>query len=154
MQTLSQETWSKILSLACFYGWQPLGTLPPYLFNLRTQTNGPKDNWDGDYLRHEGQVVQAEDAYALASALRASLDDIPDVNPERELSPEEDDLPDWLSPAEKNMIRKGLEDHQEGYEGYDETPMEILPFEYFAGDAKQNLTEFIRFCRLGEFVIS
>lgn len=154
IQTLSRETWSKILSLARFYGWQPLGTLPPYLYNLRAPTNGLKGGWDGNYVRHEGQVVQAEDAYALATALRASLDDIPDVNPERELSPEEDDLPEWLSPAEKNLIRKGLEDHPEEYEDHDETPLDILPFEYFAGDAKQNLTEFIRFCKLGEFVIS
>lgn len=148
LQTLSGETWSRILSLAQFYGWQPMGTLPPYLHNLRrpTDARGGVNGWDGTYLRNEGQVVQAEDAFALALALQVALDDIPDVNPERELSME-DDLPEWLSPAEKALIRDGLEEHEE-------MPLGILPFEYFAGDGKQNLTEFILFCMLGEFVIS
>jgi hypothetical protein len=148
LQTLSKETWSRILSLARFYGWQPMGTLPPFIHNLRkpTYTDGANGPWDGTYLRNEGQVVQGEDALALAIALHASLDDIPDVNPERALATEDDDLPEWLSPAEKAMIRDRLED-------LEETPLGILPFEYFAGAGKQNLTEFIRFCMLGEFVI-
>jgi hypothetical protein len=29
----------------------------------------------------------------------------------------------------------------------------ITPFEYFAGDGKRQLTDFIRFCRLGSFLI-
>jgi hypothetical protein len=148
LQTLSKETWSRILSLARFYGWQPMGTLPPFIHNLRkpSYTDGANGAWDGTYLRNEGQVVRAEDAAALASSLQTSLDDIPDVNPDRELTME-DDLPEWLSPAEKTIIRDGLEEHEE-------TPLGILPFEYFAGDGKQNLLDFIRFCMLGEFVIS
>jgi hypothetical protein len=152
LQRLSKETWSRILSLAQFYGWQPMGTLPPFIHNLRKPINGGGANggWDGTYLRNEGQVVQAEDALALADALRQALDDIPDVNPDRELTLE-DDLPDWLSPEEKGLLRKGLRDHGDGQE---EFPLGILPFEYFAGDGKQNLLDFIRFCQLGEFVIS
>ena len=148
LQKLSKETWSRILSLARFYGWQPMGTLPPFIHNLRkpTYTDGANGAWDGTYLRNEGQIVRDEDALALAIALRMSLDDIPDVNPERELTTE-DDLPEWLSPAEKAMIRDGLEEHEEIQLG-------ILPFEYFAGDGKQNLIDFIHFCMLGEFVIS
>jgi hypothetical protein len=152
LQRLSKETWSRILSLARFYGWQPLGTLPPFIHNLRKPINGGGANsaWDGTYLRNEGQVVQTEDALALADALLRSLDDIPDVNPDRELSLE-DDLPDWLSPEEKALVRKGLQEHHEEPE---EISLGILPFEYFAGDGKQNLVDFIRFCQLGEFVIS
>lgn len=101
--------------------------------------------WDGNYLRNEGQTVRAEDALLLAMALEMSLDDIPDENLERGTAPQ-DDQPDWLSPAEKAMIRDGLGD-------YGENPLGILPFEYFAGEGKQNLAEFIRFCTLGEFVI-
>jgi len=82
----------------------------------------------------------------MAIALHMSLDDIPDVNPERDLTME-DDLPEWLSPAEKAMIRDGLKDHEQ-------TSLGILPFEFFAGDGKQNLVDFIHFCMLGEFVIS
>lgn len=29
----------------------------------------------------------------------------------------------------------------------------IMPFEYFAGDEKQQLVDFIKFCRLGSFLI-
>ena len=45
------------------------------------------------------------------------------------------------------MIRDNAQKHEE-------IPLGILPFEYFAGDGKRNLIEFIRFCKLGEFVIS
>ena len=136
-----------MLSLARFYGWQPMGTLPPQTHNLRkpSYANGGNNTWDGTYLRNEGQIVRAEDALLLAMALELSLDDIPDVNPERG-SASDDDLPEWMSPAEKAMIRNGLEDSEQKALG-------ILPFEYFAGDGKQNLAEFIRFCTLGEFVI-
>jgi len=149
-QKLSRESWSKILSLARFYGWQPMGTLPPFIHNLRKPAyeEGTNKAWDGTYLRTEGQIVREEDALALAIALQMSLDDIPDENPERDLK--EDDLPEWLSPDEKAKIRKGLEDHLEE----EDIPLGILPFEYFAGDGKQNLIEFIHFCMLGEFVIS
>ena len=145
LQTLSRETWSRILSLARFYGWEPMGTLPPYLHNLRKPSYA-EHMWDGTYLRNEGQVVQANDAMGLAIALQQSLDDIPDENPDRNLGTN-DDLPDWLSPAEKAMIRDNAQKHEE-------IPLGILPFEYFAGDGKRNLIEFIRFCKLGEFVIS
>ena len=147
LQTLSKETWSRILSLARFYGWQPMGTLPPQTHHLRKPAyeTGGRNSWDGTYLRSEGQIVRAEDALLLARALERALDDIPDVNPERGGSVEEE-MPDWLSPAEKAMIRSGLDDP-------DQTALGILPFEYFAGDGKQNLGEFIRFCALGEFVI-
>jgi hypothetical protein len=135
LQTLSRETWSRMLSLARFYGWQPMGTLPPQTHNLRKPAyeSGGNNSWDGTYLRNEGQIVRAEDALLLAMALELSLDDVPDVNPERDGASTED-LPEWLSPAEKSSLG-------------------ILPFEYFAGDGKQNLAEFIRFCTLGEFVI-
>lgn len=90
--------------------------------------------------------MRAEDAFALAAALEMSLDDIPDVNPERG-GASEDDLPDWLSPIEQAILRAGLDE-------YEDITLGILPFEYFAGDGKENLAEFIRFCALGEFVIS
>jgi len=157
LQTLSKATWSKILSLAMFYGWQPMGTLPPFIQDLRTPAygDGKQGAWDGTYLRVEGQTVREQDALALAIALRLSLDDVPDVNPERDLGLEHD-LPEWLSPAEQAQIRDGLEnkDFQDHLAKHEEIPLGILPFEYFAGAGKQNLVAFIHFCMLGEFVIS
>ena len=144
----SRESLGMILHLARFYGWQPLGTRPPLLHLLRDLS---LEDWDGTYLRNEGQVVEAEDALSMAVALEMALDDIPDVNLEVEqgLEPlaEEDDQPEWLSPAEKAMVQAGLEDQQFELVG-------VLPFEFFAGDEKQHLAEFISFCRLGGFTIT
>ena len=144
MQKLSKESWSRILSLGRFYGWQPMGTLPPYVQNLRKPAYEAENVWDGNYFRNEGQIVRAEDALLLAMALELSLDDIPDENLER--GAPQDDLPEWLSPAERTMIHDGLDDQGD-------KPLGILSFEYFAGEGKQNLAEFIRFCTLGEFII-
>ena len=124
-----------------------MGTLPPLIHNLRRSAHG---DWDGTYLRAEGQTVRSEDALTLAIALRMALDDIPDVNPERDLTLE-DDLPEWFSPAEKALLRDGLEEHHDEQE---EISLGILPFEFFAGDAKPSLVDIIHFCMLGEFIIS
>ena len=146
LQNLSWDAWSRVLSLGIFYGWKPLGTLPPFIHNLR---GAPQETWDGTYVRAEGQTVQAQDALMLAIALRLGLDDIPDVNPDRDLMLE-DDLPDWLSPTEKALMEDGLEE----LDIEEQEPLGVLPFEFFAGDAKQNLVDIIHFCMLGEFVIS
>jgi len=103
-----------------------MGTLPPSRIELYGME--PED-WDGVYLTNDGQTVTAEDAWALAVALEKSLDDIPDFNIELgrgAKSRKKDDQPD-------------LKD--------------MHPFEYFAGDEKQHLIEFIKFCRLGSFII-
>ena len=141
----SRQFWAKALELVGFYGWQPMGThqTPTHDF-CKLDTD-----WNGTYLTNDGQIVKAEDAMSLAAALERSLDDIPDVNIEMDWSSQfciEDDLPEWLSPAERALIEEGLQD------GLLDT-MGIHPFEYFAGDEKRHLTQFIRFCRLGSFKI-
>jgi len=100
-------------------------------------------------IANDGQVVSAEDAHSLACALEKSLDDIPDMGVEMDWNPKfwlEDDLPDWLSPLEKEMIEDGLDEHSMGW-------VELRPFEFFAGSEKERLIRFIRFCRLGSFTI-
>jgi hypothetical protein len=116
---ISKQSWVKILSLARFYGWQPMGTRPPSP-SLYGPLGLEDEVWGETYLRNDGQTVIAEDALSLAMALEKSLDDIPDFNIE--------------------IDRKS-----------DLT--EILPFEYFAGDEKHHLVDFIKFCRLGSFMI-
>ena len=144
-RTFSRQFWSKALELAGLYGWKPLGTRPPShvdFYELGAE-------WDGRYLTNDGQTVNAEDARALAAALERSLDDIPDENPPidwNSIVQQEDDLPEWLSPEEREVIEEGLQDGL----------LDILgtsPLEYFAGDEKRHLKEFIRFCRLGSFEI-
>lgn len=115
-QKFHRESWTRILSLAMFYGWQPMGTRVPSM----TEIHGfDTESWDGTYLTNDGQIVVTEDALALGIALEQSLDDIPDFN-----------LEDY--PLDLNRVN---------------------PFEYFAGDEKQRLTDFVKFCRLGSFLI-
>ena len=115
-QKFSKESWTKLLSLGMFYGWQPLGTRVPSI----TEIHGfDVDDWDGTYLTNDGQIVVAEDAFSLGTTLEKSLDDIPDFN-----------LNYYLLDLTRDT-----------------------PFEYFAGDEKTQLEEFIRFCRLGSFLI-
>jgi hypothetical protein len=115
-QKFNREAWTKVLSLAIFYGWQPMGTRVPSM----TEIHGfDAEYWDGTYLTNDGQIVVTEDARSLAIALEKSLDDIPDFNLE-------------YYPLDLNRI---------------------TPFEYFAGDEKGQLVDFIKFCRLGSFLI-
>jgi hypothetical protein len=115
-QKFSSESWTKLLSLGLFYGWQPMGTRVPSM----TEIHGfHTEAWDGTYLTNDGQIVVTEDALALGIALEKSLDDIPDFNLE-------------MYPLDLNKIN---------------------PFEYFAGDEKRHLADFIKFCRLGSFLI-
>ena len=141
----SRQVWVKALELACSQGWMPLGTAPPYMHRFfETEAD-----WSGTYLTNDGQIVTAEDARALASALERSLDKIPDVAPGIAWDPalwQEDDLPEWLSPEERAIIEETLQDGL--------LDMLIVdPLDFFAGDEKPCLKQMIRFCRLGSFEI-
>ena len=141
-----REAWAKVLSLAMLYGWRPMGTHPP----SRIEVWGlDAEDWDGTYLTNGGQTVIAEDALSLSIALEKSLDDIPDFNIELDRVPKsqkEDELPEWLLPDEGVIIEEGSKDQLL------DLP-EIHPFEYFAGDEKRHLVDFIKFCQLGSFTI-
>jgi hypothetical protein len=144
-RTFSRQFWAKALELAQLYGWQPKGTRPPSHLDFYELCA----EWDGRYLTNDGQTVKAEDARLLATALERSLDDLPNENLPTDwnaMVQPEDDLPEWLSPDEREFIEEEL---QGGL-------LDILgtnPLEYFAGDEKRHLKEFIRFCRLGSFEI-
>ena len=115
-QKFTRESWTRLLSLAVFYGWQPMGTRVPSI----TEIHGfDAESWDGTYLTNDGQIVVKEDALSLAVALEQSLDDIPDFS----------------------------------LEYYPLDLSQINPFEYFAGEEKHRLKDFIKFCRLGSFLI-
>ena len=115
-QKFSKESWTRILSLGMFYGWQPMGTRVPSI----TELHGLNfEDWDGTYLTNDGQIVVTEDSFRLGMALEKSLDDIPDFN----------------------------------LEVYPPDLSKVTPFEYFAGDEKRHLADFIKFCRLGSFII-
>ena len=145
-RTFSKQFWAKALELAQIYGWKPLGTRPPSdiaFYDLCAE-------WDGRYLTNDGQTVKAEDARLLAAALERALNDVPDEKISTDWNSVlewEDDLPEWLSPEERDFIEEELQDGL----------LDILgtnPLVYFAGREKQHLKEFIRFCRLGSFEIN
>lgn len=141
----NQPFLAKALELAEIYGWQPLGTQPPSGHDFR-ELNA---EWDGNYLTNDGQIIRAQDALSLANAVEKALDDIPDsrVNMDWNLKFRvEDDLPEWLSPSEKEMIEDGLENELLDVIG-------IHPLEFFAGAEKYQLKQFMRFCRLGSFIV-
>lgn len=141
----SRQFLTKALELAGIYGWQPMGTQPPSERDFR-ELNA---EWDGNYLTNDGQIVKPKDAFSLAAALETSLNDISESKTEMNWNAKfwvEDDLPDWLSPEEKETIDDGLENEQFEI-------LEIHPLEFFAGAEKYHLKQFIRFCRLGSFVI-
>jgi len=104
----SRQFWGKALELAQSYGWRPLGTCPPGPPGLRA----PQAVWTGTYLTKGGQTVLTKEALSVANALAKALDDIPDTGVEMDWNLSfwiEDDLPDWLSPDEKEMIEDGLQ---------------------------------------------
>src|SRR4051794_18090409 len=65
---LSAGWWSFYLTLAEKCGWTPKGTgKPDHL--------GEKDEWHGAYEWNDGQIVDEEDAKALAQALERAITD-------------------------------------------------------------------------------
>jgi hypothetical protein len=142
----SREFFEKALELAQVYGWRPLGTRlirTPDEYHLRML-------WNGAYLTNDGQTVLAEDALGLAQALQRALDDVPNESTAMDWNlnrwREDDDLPEWFSPAERVQVEEGLM-------AYAPAGMELHPFEFFAGAEKPYLVELIRFCKLGSFRI-
>jgi hypothetical protein len=144
-RTFSRQFWAKALELAGKYGWKPLGTRPPPHIDFSKL----EAEWDGRYATNDGQTVKAEDAFSLAAALERSLNDISDDNIPIDWNSvlrQDNDLPEWLSPEEQAIVEEGLQDGLLDIMG-------MSPLEYFAGDEKRHLKEFIRFCRLGSFEI-
>lgn len=141
--TFSRPFFTKALELGELYGWQPRRTQPPANLDYCESNAG----WHGLYLTNDGQKVAASDAKWLAVTLEKALIDISETNPVIDWDPKlwiDDDLPEWLSPEEKEMMEDELQDGL----------LDILavhPLDYFAGDEKQYLTKFIRFCSLGSF---
>ena len=140
----SQEFVGQALELARRHGWRPRGTRPPESFNAYAL----QADWFGWYLTNDGQMVTAADAQALADALECSLQDIPDEDVKMDWSPQlwVDDLPEWLAPHERELVEDGLQQHAL-------VVMEQNPYEFFAGAEKQYLMRFMRFCRMGSFVV-
>jgi hypothetical protein len=68
---MSNRVWHYIRQLAMRHNWEPAGTV---------YSSGLDEPWCGAYDSNDGQVVTAEDAWALAMALKQGYADIPVPN--------------------------------------------------------------------------
>jgi len=116
--------WSRVLELAHYFGWQPMGTtlrdftvrVPDGLDISNEQyIRETVERWDGEYCANEWQLVEEEDALNLAFALMIAVKVLPD---------EDDD----------SKIVQSI-DHWSGK------------------DNKKILKDFIKYCMGGEFDI-
>ena len=62
--------WSDILTIAFENGWEPMGTISPYVEEGILEP----DDWDGNYCSNDFQLVCEDDALAIAAALERALE--------------------------------------------------------------------------------
>ena len=67
---LNNQTWYSILELAEDYGWNPLGTVLPGVFELARLFSGDPSEWYGDYWSSGERLVLLEDALNMGDALQ------------------------------------------------------------------------------------
>jgi hypothetical protein len=138
-----------MLELAYGYGWKLAGTEPGQWVDRLTGELGEQmypnpDEWDGSYFGNCFQWVTDEDAAHIADALEQALDDIPDFDTDEkwvEYGPT--NLP--TSPVERSLVEEGF-----AVSGPNES---LSPPEFFSGEDKQKVREFIAYCRAGAFCI-
>jgi hypothetical protein len=119
--------WTKLVQLGVKYGWLPSGTV----LILENHSDRKFDEeWCGDYLSNSGQWVLATDAVAWADSLTKALDEIPDI----------------ATCDKQTTIIMG--------DYAIKVSNEKLAFsDFFSGETKISLKEFISFCRKGSFII-
>lgn len=142
----SVYAWPKLLTLARSYGWEPEGT--SIIFGFDECFVEDSADREKSYLLMDGQTVSAKDAAALANALENALDDIPDFQSGelvRIVKPGDDPGPGLLGTFASIVNEMGGE--------IITTNRDLLPFEYFSGQEKQKLINFIALCRNGAFSI-
>ena len=141
-----------VLDLAEVNGWEPEGTSQPPWWNDPEMSGKNQGEWEGRYLSNEGQSVSETDALKLADALEKSLDDIPD----------HDDLPDKLirlKPGDDTVQGRtsfeGFIDKHFFDQGFELITANVGQgvLQYFGGSQKNQLVDFIKFCRKGGFSI-
>jgi hypothetical protein len=144
----SITSWGHVLQLAHDHGWEPAGTEPPMITvyepdgtvdeeGTRLHREAEED-WDGGYFWNSYQSVIDEDAANIADALERALDDVPDQpTVGMEAASRTHDLP-----GVGKIAVVGSE--QSEY---------LTPLDWFSGEGKQQIREFIAYCRVGGFSI-
>lgn len=66
--SLGYHTWTRAYAFAIEGGWEPCGTLPPDSISVEARAR-----WEGRYDSNDGQIITADDASNMATALKMSL---------------------------------------------------------------------------------
>ncbi len=98
--------------------------------------------WYGGYVANAGQWVSAADARAWADALENALDDVPNHDA-RILKPQAYPMPIAVARLFRDLTGGGLPDPGQ----------HINALEWFSGTRKQELRDFIAYCRRGGFAV-
>ena len=141
----NQISWARLLTLAEMYAWEPSGTTKPYDWDDSTTTENPLPAWDGSYDNNGWQFVEPEDARAMGDALEKALDDIPDHDgPDKIITYRKGEKTGVLPiDALISVLGSGIAGPN----------YKLNLFEFFAGEGKDRLREFIQFCKQDGFVI-
>jgi hypothetical protein len=134
--TFNNRTYGMLMKLAFDAGWKPMGCMEP-------------EGWTGvdgegkaikflsmDYFGGRGQRVRQEDAEAIATALEAAMDDIPQFDALGFKVQSEIRLPGQEQTI--RQLRPGAK---------------VNPFEYFSGRGREAVSAFAEFCREGSYSI-
>jgi hypothetical protein len=116
--SVNVTAWGMLLKLSERFGWKPAGTESP----------AGVDEWGGNYIGRDGQLVTDKDATALAMALERALDDIPEQ------------AATGTRVTSKGGIKNGAD---------------VSPIEYFSDrKRKKAIRDFIAFCKISGFTIN
>ncbi len=118
-------------------GWRPSGTLAPAGWKPRRRKDGTPGKWPRmNYFSRLGQTVTETDAAAMADVLEAILPDVPEHDAFGHKVNQVIDLP----------YRRAVRLPRPG--------VRYNAFEFFSGENRGLLTEFVKLCRAGEFQIT
>lgn len=127
--TTSQQAWQKLCLLALMGGWKPEGTHNRYQIFEGGVLIKDGETRNGSYFFNEGRSVSDNDAENIADALKQVLPDIP----------------------RHDARNHKTEESGNGLSGLDGG--HLSPLEYYSGEMRKRVIEFIQFCREGCFQI-
>jgi hypothetical protein len=113
-----------------------MGCVEPLDWEPIDQYGNQRRFFSMDYFSRRGQRVLAADATAIADAIESGMLDVPTFDALGLKVASSIDMPNLPKPL--RALRPGVK---------------VNPYEYFSGDNREGLKEFIAFCRGGGFEI-
>jgi hypothetical protein len=134
--TFNNRSWGMVMKLAYDSGWRPMGCVEPEGWQAVDEQGNPRRFFSMDYFSRRGQRVLPADAAAIADALESGLLDVPTFDALGLKVSTSIDMPGMARPM--RSLRPGVK---------------VNPYEYFSGENREPLKQFIAFCRGGGFEI-